>query len=108
MLKIEQSILKIIEIEKLSKNQYSLLITGGGAFNTFFIQRLHEVFENNPSLNIKTTIPSSDDINFKEALLMGLMGVFRVENKVNCLSSVTGALVDTIGGAIYQGTKTQI
>ena len=55
--------------------------------------------------NIEVVLPSPEVIQFKEALLMALMGLMRIENIPNCLSSVTGATHDSIGGAIYQGIK---
>ena len=68
----------------------------------------------NPSAPTKTAIaldvknPAMTLINteteFKEAILMALLGVLRLENIPNCLASVTGARRDTIGGAVYYGT----
>ncbi len=75
----------------------TLLITGGGGLNTFLVERIKE---HSP---ISIEIPDKEIIDFKEALLMALMGVLRVRNEVNCLSSVTGASRDTIGGVICQG-----
>ena len=53
-------------------------------------------------------IPDEETINYKEALMIALMGILRVRNEVNCLSSVTGAESDSVGGAIYQGSKKQL
>jgi len=97
------SIKDIIAKENLSKNQYSLLTTGGGTKNKFLIDCInHYSLE---KLNIDITVPDEKIIDYKEAILMALMGVLRIENIPNCISSVTGAKWDTIGGAIYQGTK---
>jgi anhydro-N-acetylmuramic acid kinase len=73
----------------------SLLITGGGAFNTFLIEELK-----NSTKNI-IVIPDSDIINYKEALIFAFLGLLRNENKVNCLSSVTGAKKDHSSGEIF-------
>lgn len=102
-----KAILNIIEKEGLEKQHFTMFATGGGTFNTFLMKRMEEVFAK-IDLQVKIIIPSAEVVEFKEALLMGLMGVLRVENKINCLSTVTGARVDTIGGAIYQGTKKYI
>ena len=90
--------------EGLSKSQYELFITGGGALNCYLIECIQE--ETN-KLGITTNIklPSKSIIDFKEAILMGLLGVLRVENRPNCFKSVTGARRDTIGGAIHQGYR---
>lgn len=100
------SIQMIIQNEDLQQDSYKLLATGGGVFNTFLMQCIQEHCKKVGHIEI--LIPSDEVIQFKEAILMGLMGVLRVENQVNCLSSVTGARRDTIGGAIYQGWKKQI
>lgn len=81
----------------LNKNNLSsVLITGGGAFNSFLIDRLKKHF------NGKIEIPSYDIIQFKEAIIFAYLGFLRLNNKVNCLSSVTKSSKDNIGGCIYQ------
>ena len=57
---------------------------------------------------LELVVPDIETVNFKEAIVIALMGALRVENKVNCLCSVTGASVDTVGGVLYQGLKKQI
>jgi anhydro-N-acetylmuramic acid kinase len=82
----------------ISEND-SILVTGGGAFNTFLMERIQAI------LPMKVVIPDAETVKFKEAVLMALMGVLRVRNSINCFSSVTGASRDNIGGAIYQGSE---
>ncbi len=72
-----------------------ILITGGGAFNTFLIKELKK------QTKTSIIIPESDIINYKEALIFALLGVLRSENEVNCLKSVTGALKDHSSGKIF-------
>lgn len=100
------SIATILRREKITKTNFKMLVTGGGAWNDFLMKRIHALC--NEQISLEIVIPSSDVIGFKEAMLMGLMGVLRVENKINCLKSVTGAKLDSIGGAIWQGTKKYI
>ncbi|MDX2002433.1 MAG: anhydro-N-acetylmuramic acid kinase [Chitinophagales bacterium] len=76
-----------------------ILVTGGGAFNTFLMERIKA------HLPLEVVVPDKETVKFKEAVLMALMGVLRVRNQINCFSSVTGASKDSIGGAIYQGTE---
>jgi anhydro-N-acetylmuramic acid kinase len=45
-------------------------------------------------------VPGDELVKFKEALIFALMGVLRVENKVNIKKSYTGALSDSISGAL--------
>lgn len=78
---------------KLKKG--TVFITGGGAYHTFLIDRMKAM---NPSLDI--VIPSDELVAYKEALIFALLGRLRMENKVNCLSSVTGAIKDHSSGMI--------
>jgi len=77
-------------------DSFTMLITGGGAFNTFLIERIHE------KTGIVLVLPDPLIINFKEALIFAFLGVLRWRNEINCLKSYTGASHDNIGGAIYQ------
>jgi anhydro-N-acetylmuramic acid kinase len=78
---------------------HQMLVTGGGAFNGYLVQRIRH------HCPIPVDVPNEELIKFKEAIVMGLIGVLRVENQVNCLADVTGATRDTIGGVIHQGTS---
>ena len=73
-----------------------MLVTGGGAFNTFLIQRLRHHL---PHLRIE--VPNSETVQYKEALIMGYLGLLRYLGRPNTLPQVTGASVPTIGGAVY-------
>jgi len=67
------------------KEKGKVLITGGGTFNLFLIQRI-KAYTNN-----KIIIPSKEIIEYKEALIFGFLGVLRLRHEVNCFRSVTGA-----------------
>ncbi len=81
-------------------NAQRMLVTGGGAFNVFLIDRLQEVLA---ELNIEIVNPDDKLINFKEAMIMSLIGVLRWREEYNVLASVTGATRNTIGGALWLG-----
>mgnify|MGYP005827340743 FL=1 len=74
----------------------SLLITGGGAYNDFLIERIHYHLP-----DIEIIIPNPKILEFKEALIFSLLGVLRLRNEINVLSSVTGAKYDHSSGKIY-------
>ena len=74
----------------------TVLLSGGGTFNSYLVQRIKE---NTPN---KIIIPSIQIIDFKEALIFAFLGVLRIRNEINCLKSVTGASRDNIGGCIYK------
>lgn len=82
-------------VQQNKTGRKKLLITGGGAHNKFLVERIKA----NSFLNI--IIPEKITIDFKEALIFAFLGVLRIRNEVNCLSSVTGAKKDNCGGAIY-------
>jgi anhydro-N-acetylmuramic acid kinase len=77
----------------------TLLITGGGAYNDFVIERIRFYL---PEMTI--IIPSKKIIEFKEALLFGLLGVLKLRGENNVLSSVTGAQKDHSSGYIYKNS----
>lgn len=89
----------VIITNELEGKTTSVLVTGGGAFNVFLMSVLNEKLD---AKNIKLEKPSDEIIEFKEAILMALMGYLRVNQKVNVFSSVTGATSDTIAGSIYR------
>ncbi|NSL89900.1 anhydro-N-acetylmuramic acid kinase [Chitinophaga sp. Mgbs1] len=76
----------------------SMLITGGGAFNTFLVETIRQQLE---PLGITVEIPDEQAISFKEALIMALIGALRWRQEDNVLSSVTGATRDSINGALW-------
>lgn len=79
---------------------HKLLVTGGGAFNTFLIQQMKEKLM---ALNIEVIVPDARLVNYKEALIMALIGILRWRQEYNVLASVTGAARDSIGGALWMG-----
>lgn len=79
-----------------------LLCTGGGAFNSFLIQRLKDHLK---QLNVEVIIPDEKLVKYKEALIMALIGVLRWREETNILSSVTGATRDSVGGAMWMGQE---
>jgi anhydro-N-acetylmuramic acid kinase len=50
-------------------------------------------------------VPDAGLANYKEALIMALMGVLRWRQEYNVLHSVTGATRDSIGGAVWIGQE---
>lgn len=73
-----------------------ILITGGGAHNKYLIELLKS------RTNLKIILPEKEIIDYKEALVFAFLGVLRMREENNCLSSVTGATHDCIGGNIFK------
>jgi anhydro-N-acetylmuramic acid kinase len=95
---VEFTAMQIAEILN-QKQLKSVLITGGGAYNTFLIERLKHYYKG------IIEIPSDDIIQFKEAIIFAYLGYLRLNEKTNTLSSVTKASRDSVGGAVYIGSK---
>lgn len=79
-----------------------MLITGGGAYNEYLISRINFYLAQK---NIEIEIPHPDLIEYKEALIMALIGVLRWREETNVLHSVTGAARSSIGGALWMGQE---
>ena len=75
-------------------NEGQVLLSGGGTHNTLLTTLLKE------KSSVKIVIPDRLIIDYKEALIFAFLGVLRVRNETNCLSSVTGASRDSSGGNI--------
>jgi anhydro-N-acetylmuramic acid kinase len=88
----------LLKEKKQPRGKLRLLITGGGARNLFLIKRLEE--ELLPA-GVDCIKPSDNLIDYKEAVVIGLMGALRWREDINVLHSVTGASKDSINGAVW-------
>ncbi len=91
-----KSIGQVFDNEHFAKDSYNLLATGGGVFNGYLMRCIQKYLP-----NVEVVIPSENVVKFKEALLMALLGVMRMEGAPNCMASVTGAKRDAIGGGVF-------
>lgn len=78
------------------KGTRNLLITGGGAHNKFLIKQIQSKLK-----TVDIVVPENLIVDFKEALIFAFLGLLRLLEKPNCLSSVTGARKNCCGGCIY-------
>ena len=85
-----------IQISAQAKGDKSqkMLITGGGAYNEFLIEQIEN------KCNLEIVIPAPKLIEYKEAMIFGLMGALRSNKLINCLKSVTGASKDSSAGVL--------
>jgi anhydro-N-acetylmuramic acid kinase len=86
--------------DQLNATKGKMLVTGGGAFNTFLIKRLTETMATRA---IEIIVPNEELVQYKEALIMALIGVLRWREEINVMASVTGAKRSSIGGALWMG-----
>jgi anhydro-N-acetylmuramic acid kinase len=73
----------------------TLLITGGGAHNTFLVERIKNW------VPLKVKVPDEWVVDFKEALIFAFLGLLRFLEEVNVFCSVTGSKKDHVAGAVY-------
>ena len=86
----------------LKGNEAKVLVTGGGAFNTFLMDRLTEL---TAADQIAMHLPSPAVINYKECVLMAWLGYLTIHGKPYGIAPVTGASADTIGGAFFKANR---
>jgi len=80
-------------------NAKKVLCTGGGAFNKYLVERIQ--YHSAADL----VIPDKKMIEGKEALIFAFLGKRRLENKINVLSSATGASRDSSSGIILSPSQ---
>tara|TARA_B100000579_G_scaffold141469_1_gene114902 strand:+ start:753 stop:1793 length:1041 start_codon:yes stop_codon:yes gene_type:complete len=83
------------EIAKNLNQSNSVLITGGGAYNSFLIEQIRKY------TNAELILPERLLIEYKEAIIFGFLGVLKFRNEINCLRSVTGSKKDHSSGKIF-------
>ncbi len=77
-----------------AKSPGKIIVTGGGAFNTFLIERMQA---QTPHTVI---VPDKLLVNYKEALIFAFLGVLRMRGEINCLPAVTGVRRPSSGGCV--------
>lgn len=89
----EHAAIQVAEV--LNRNAIQKIVfTGGGTYNTYFLERIKIKTET------QIIVPEEEIINFKEALIFAFMGVLRVNNEINILSSATGSSENHCSGTV--------
>lgn len=78
----------------------TMLVTGGGALNGFLVRRIDEHLQ---PMRLRAEAADPLIANYKEALIMALLGVLRWREEVTTMPDVTGATRAGIGGALWMG-----
>ena len=86
--------------QEITLSNAQLFVTGGGALNTYLIERLKTILSEK---RIEVVVPDERLVQYKEALVMALLGTLRWREETTVLSSVTGATVNSVGGALWLG-----
>jgi anhydro-N-acetylmuramic acid kinase len=79
-----------------------MLVTGGGAHNIFLMERLQASLG---VMGITLDVPEARVIDYKEALIMALLGIQRWREENTVIHSATGASRSSIGGAVWIGQE---
>jgi anhydro-N-acetylmuramic acid kinase len=77
------------------KPKSKILVTGGGTYHSFLIEKIENY------CGAKLFIPAKKIIEYKEALIFAYLGVLKIRGEINVLSSVTGANKDSSSGVIH-------
>jgi len=86
-----------LQVRKVSKKETGrILVTGGGALNRFLMELLQEELQP----DFKVILPNRELIEYKEAIVFGLLGALRLCGQPNVLASVTGARRDSCSGIL--------
>ncbi len=72
-----------------------VLVTGGGAYNDFLMEKIKA------KTDADISVPDDALVQYKESLIFALLGVLKWSGEINVLSSVTGARKDHSSGIIY-------
>lgn len=83
------------QIANAISGHQKVLFTGGGTFNTYLLELI------SAESDTELIVPNPKVINYKEALIFGLLGVLKARGDVNVLASVTGASRDHSSGQIF-------
>lgn len=86
---IAMQIARVVEAQGIK----TLLVTGGGAWNSYLVDLVGEYCP-----EVRITVPDALIVNYKEAIVFAFLGYLRMGGKVNTLASVTGAKCDSVGG----------
>ena len=84
-----------VQISRSVAEKGKILVTGGGTFNDFLIERIEK------HAKTKIVIPEAQIINYKEAIIFAFLGLLKSLEKINCYASVTGARSDSSTGIIF-------
>lgn len=83
------------EIAKNLNQSNYVLITGGGAYNSFLIEQIRK------HTKAELILPERLLIEYKEAIIFGFLGVLKFRKEINCLKSVTGSKKNHSSGKIF-------
>ena len=82
-------------IENYRESNEAVLVTGGGAHNSYLLHHIQSV------TGTRLVVPDRETVEFKEALVFALLGLLRYKGINNVYASVTGATRNSCSGVIH-------
>ena len=98
-IQITRSVGRLLPKMAIDTNK-TLFITGGGAYNSFLIERLTASLK---VMGVDVLVADKETVEYKEAIAIALLGALRWREANTTLASVTGANRSSIGGAMWIG-----
>jgi len=86
-------------ISTVKKENARILVTGGGAHNSFLMQKLNSIGH---EYSFSFEKPDDLIVDFKESLLMAYLGFLSYQHQPFGIKGITGAVHDSIGGSFHK------
>lgn len=99
-MQVAAAVEQISQKRMVDPTREKLLVTGGGALNGYLVSRLEKHLS---PLSMEVDIPDHATVQYKEALIMALLGVLRWREEETVIQTVTGASRASVGGALWMG-----
>lgn len=102
-LEVAKAMQKVAQHERWQRERYRVLVSGGGALNDYLMERLRAHCE--AALPCEWLEVSGETIQYKEALLMALLGALRLMELPNVPIEATGGKLPLSAGGVYLPPK---
>lgn len=99
-MQVAAAVERISQKRMVDPTREKLLVTGGGALNGYLVSRLEQHLS---PYAMAIDVPDHATVQYKEALIMALLGVLRWREEETVIQSVTGATRASVGGALWMG-----
>jgi anhydro-N-acetylmuramic acid kinase len=99
-IQVAAAVERISQKRMVDPTREKLLVTGGGALNGYLVSRLEKHLS---PYAMDVEVPDQATVQYKEALIMALLGVLRWRDEETVFQTVTGASRASVGGALWLG-----
>jgi len=99
-MQVAAAVERISQKRMVDPTREKLLVTGGGALNGYLVSRLEQHLS---PYAMAIDVADHATVQYKEALIMALLGVLRWREEETVIQSVTGATRASVGGALWMG-----